>query len=154
MRLMWLKKMEQLRSAFACRRLRRRVIKALALNQRGEVRPDGLSLNHFQGRLIIEWRAREVHPWDRDLPALRTAQLFAEQCLDDTNAALERLFSDLPEIDVIEFKVMHPISGAPILSGSVARFAARTVRAHSSAMRLKELGVVYRLQNWHFEPLV
>ncbi len=149
-----LMKMEQFRSACACRRLRRRVIKALALNQRGEARSDGLSLNHFQDRLKIEWRAREVHPWDRDFPAVRTAQLFAEQCLDDTNAALERLFADLPEIDVVEFKVTHPISGAPILSGSVARFEARTVRAHSSAMRLKQLGVVYRLQNWQFEPLV
>ncbi len=75
---------------------------------RGEVRSDGLSLNHLRNRLEIEWRAREIHPWDRDLPAIRVAQLFAEQCLDDANAALERLFSSLPEIAVIEFKVIEP----------------------------------------------
>ena len=146
--------LNKFRSAFASRGFRRRVVKALALNQRGEARPDGLSLNHLQDRLQIEWRARQVHPWDRDLPAARTAQLFAEQCLDDTNAALERLFSWLLDIDVIEFKVTHPVSGDLILSGSVTRFEARTVRAHSSGMRLKQLGVSYRLRNWQFEPLV
>lgn len=149
-----LKKTVQFRSGSGRRRLYRRVMKALALNKRGEVRPDGLPLRHFQDRLEIEWCARQVHPWDRDLSAAQTAQLFAEQCLDDTNAALERLFSDLAEIDVIAFKVTHPVSGAPILSGSVARFEARAVRAHSSGMRLKQLGVVYHLQNVQFEPLV
>jgi hypothetical protein len=64
------------------------------------------------------------------------------------------LFSELPEIDVIEFKVTHPISGAPIMSGSVARVEARAAKAHSSGMKLKQMGVTYRLHNWQFEPLV
>ncbi len=135
------------------RRFRRRVIKGLALNTRGEVRRDGLSLNHFRNRLQIEWRARDVHPWDRDLPSARIARLFAEQCLEDAEAALERLFATLSEIDVIEFTMLDPNSRAPILAGAVTRSEAMNVRAPSSGMRLKQLGVTYRLQDWRFEPL-
>lgn len=76
--------MGHLRSASVRVRIRRRVIKALALNQRGEARRDGLALNYFRDRLEIEWQARNIHPWDRDLPPARVARLFAEQCLDDT----------------------------------------------------------------------
>jgi hypothetical protein len=142
------------RSISARRRLRRRVMAALALNQRGEARADGLSLNRFEQWLEIEWRARDVHPWDRDLSAARIARLFAEQCLDDTSATLDRLFSKIPEIDVLKFKVMHPNSGAPILSGSISRSEARTVKASSPGMKLKQLGVTYNLYNWQFEPLI
>ena len=138
----------------ARQRLRRRVMRALALNRRGKVRGDALSLSCFNNRLEIEWRAREVHPWDRDLPPARIARLFAEQCLDNTRAGLERLFSALPEIDIIEFNVMHPASSALIVSGHVTRLEIRAAKAHSSGMRLKQLGVTYRLQNWHFEPLI
>jgi hypothetical protein len=146
-------KIRQFRSAFHGRRFRRRVVTALAVNRRGEARPDGLSLNYCHGRLELEWRARQVHPWDRELPLARTARLFVEQCLEDTEVALRRLFAVLPEIDLIDFKVTHPLSGALILSGSVTRQEAYTVRAHSSGMRLKQLGVIYRLQGWQFEPL-
>ncbi len=148
-----LKKMDDCRAAFARRRLHRRVIRALALNKRGEARSDGLSLSHFQNRLQIEWRAREIHPWDRDLPLARVTRLFAEQCLRDADAALKRLFATLPQIDVIEFKMLDPNSGASILSGTVTRSESMNVRAASSGMRLKQLGVRYRLQNWRFEPL-
>jgi hypothetical protein len=144
----------QLRSALARKRLRRRVLRALALNRRGEARRDTLSLNRSEHRLQIEWRAREVHPWDRDVPEPRLAQLFAVQCLDDASAALERLFSQMPELDVIEFSVRHPISSMLIMSGCVARADTRTVKAHTSGMRLKQLGVTYRLCNWQFQPLV
>jgi hypothetical protein len=139
---------------FARKRLRCRVVRALALNRRGEARGDGLPLSRFNNRLEIEWRARQVHPWDRDLPPARVAQLFAEQCLDDTRAALERLFSALPEIDVIEFTVTHPVSRALIVAGSVTRRDIRDAKACSSGMRLKQLGVTYRLHDWQFEPLV
>ena len=96
----------------------------------------------------------QVHPWDRDLPPARIARLFAEQCLDDTRAALERLFSVLPEIEIFEFKVMHPASSALIVSGHVTRLEIHAAKAHSSGMRLKQLGVTYRLHNWQFEPLI
>ena len=73
--------------------------------------------------------------------------------MKDADAALERLFATLPEIDVIEFKMLEPNSGASILSGTVTRSESMNVRAPSSGMRLKQLGVTYRLQNWRFEPL-
>jgi hypothetical protein len=149
-----LKMVRGLRPISARRRLRRRIIKALALNKRGEVRKDGLSLNHFDNRIEIEWRARNVHPWDRDLPPAPAARFFAEQCLDDANAALERLFAILPEINVIEFRVIDPTSRALILSGCVTRKEAEAVRAESSGMKLKKLGVRYQLNNWRFEPIV
>jgi len=96
----------------------------------------------------------QVHPWDRDLPSQQIARLFAEQCLDDTTAALDRCFSALPEVDIIQFKVTHPESGTPILSGSVTRREAKTVWTPSPGMRLKQLGVTFRLENWRFQPLL
>ncbi len=141
------------RERYARWRIRRRVRKALALNRRGEVRADGLLLKCFDNRLEIEWFARDVHPWDRDLPACEKARLFAEQCLEDANAAIERLFCELSEIDVIQFKVIDPKSFSSILSGIVTRNAARAADATSAGMKLKQLGVRFRLVDWHFEPL-
>ena len=46
--------------------LRDSIDKALALS-RYDVRRDGLSLMETSFRLKIAWRARHVHPWDRDL---------------------------------------------------------------------------------------
>ena len=149
-----LKEMEKLRAMSARRRPHRRVTGALALNKRGEVRSDGLSLIYFQNRLQIEWRARDVHPWDRDLPPARTARLFAEQCLTDADTAIQRLFAEFPEVDVIDFRVLDLKSQAGILCGAIRRTEAMSVRAPSAGMRLKQLGVRYRLQNWRFEPLV
>jgi hypothetical protein len=149
-----LKKVEKFRAASTRRRFHRRVIRALALNKGREARSDGLSLNHFQNRLQIEWSARDVHPWDRDLPPPRVAQLFAEQCLKDADSAIQRLFAELPEIDVLDFTMLEFKSGARILCGAVTRNEAMIVRASSSGMRLKQLGVTYCLQNWRFEPLV
>jgi hypothetical protein len=74
--------------------------------------------------------------------------------LKDADSAIQRLFLGNQEIDVIDLRILDPQSGAVILSGTVTRDEATTVRAVSSGMRLKQLGVAYRLQNWHFEPLV
>ena len=132
----------------------RRMVKALALNKRPrEVRTDGLSLSQFRNRLQIEWRARDVHPWDRGLPQSRVMELFAKQCLDDTGAAIERLFAELPEIEFIDFTVIDPKSSAPILQGSVDRSEANMVNDVSPGMKLKKFGARYRLTNWCFEPL-
>jgi hypothetical protein len=143
----------ELRKGSVRRSFDRRVIKALALNRRGEVRSDGLSLKQYENRLEIEWSARQVHPWDRDLSTHRVARLFAEQCLDDTAAALERAFSALPEVNTIQFKVTHPESGALILTGSVARREIGLLTTSSPRMRLKQLGVIFHLHNWEFESL-
>ena len=148
-----LRKLEEFRSRQGAARFRRRVVKALALHKRGEVRSDGLSLSCCRNRLEVAWHARDIHPWDRDLPPERAAQLFAEQCLEDAGAALERLFLSPPEIDVIEFKVLQKDSTKPILGGTVTRAEAKTASSSSPGMKLKQLGARYRLRNWRFEPL-
>jgi hypothetical protein len=131
----------------------RRVAKALALNQRGEARPDGLALERFQNRLQIEWRARQVHPWDQGLTGSREAKLFAQQCLEDTSAAIDRLFQKLPEIESIDFTVLDPESSATIVQGAVTRTEAKIGKSPSGGMRVRNLGARYRLSNWRFEPL-
>ena len=71
---------------------KRQIQRALALNRRGEVRSDGLSLRHAHSRLEVQWRARDVHPWDRAKPADDRAGLFVQQVMADVDAALTRLF--------------------------------------------------------------
>jgi hypothetical protein len=145
---------ERLVGRFARWWFRRRTIKALALNMRSRnARRDGLSLSHFRNRLQIEWRARNIHPWDRGLSQSRVPELFAKQCLVDTGAAIERLFHMLPEIEFIEFTVIDPNSLAAILHGTVSRNEANMTNDLSPGMKLKKFGAQYRLTNWHFEPL-
>jgi len=65
-----------------------RVRKALALNRRREARIDGLELRRLKTTLLVEWIAREVHPWDRNRPALSVQKLYTLQCLEDAQAAI------------------------------------------------------------------
>ncbi len=144
---------ENWRAHYARWRFRRRVKSALALHKRGEVRPDGLVLDRLEHRLQIQWNARDVHPWDRHLPADERAHLFAEQCLEDADAAIDRLFAEFPEIDLIEFQVIDPASTCSILSGSVRRGPVELADHASAGMKLKQRGVRFRLIGWRFEPL-
>jgi hypothetical protein len=137
----------------AQQRLRRKVIGALEVNRRAGVRNDGLSLKGMRNRLEVEWRARGTHPWDQGLPPERAAQTFVQQCLADVDAAISRLFATLPEVDEIELRVLDPASGDPILAGTVSRAEVAAVTAGSIGMKLKSLGLVYRLANWQFESL-
>jgi hypothetical protein len=113
-----LKNLLQERKAF---REHKVIQESLALHHRGEVRRDGLSLNRASHHLEIEWRARDIHPWDRTDDTEIKDSLFAEQSAADADAVLSRLFKALPEIDVIEFRVMHPDSCELIVSGTVER---------------------------------
>ncbi len=94
---------------------------ALALQQLGEGRNDGLTLVQATHHLEIEWRARDIHPWDRACEPDERELLFSEQSIADTDAALSRLFNELPAIDVIEFKVTHPDRDERILGGKAER---------------------------------
>ena len=134
-------------------RLRRKVIGALEVNRRAGVRNDGLSLKRMSNRLEVEWQARGIHPWDLGLPPEREAQKFVEQCLEDVDAALSRLFETLPDTDEIELRVLDPTSAKPIVAGTVTRAQAVTASAGSVGMKLNSLGLVYRLANWQFESL-
>jgi hypothetical protein len=134
---------------------KRSIKRALALHLRGEVRRDGLNPISVTTRLEIEWRARDIHPWDRDLlPAPEKAAAFVDQALHDTEAAICRLFTALPPLHVIALKVLDRASQDVILSGSVSRpdFAAREERL-SVGMRLMYMGVTHHSEGSLFEPL-
>ena len=93
-------------------------------------------------RLEIEWRARDIHPWDRDSEPEERELLFTEQSVADADAALSRLFNESPEIDVIEFRVTHPDSHQRILAGTVERAARMPgTRDLSPRTRLWQRGV-------------
>jgi hypothetical protein len=137
----------------AQRRRQRRVIRALGLTQRAGFRNNGLSLKKLRNRLKIEWRARPIHPWEQGLSPERAAQRFVQQCLEDVDAAISWLFATLTDTDEIELRVIDPNSGNPIVTGTVTRLDAARAMASSVGMKLKSLGLVYRLANWQFESL-
>jgi hypothetical protein len=115
---------------------------ALALNRRGEARRDGLELISASQSLDVSWTARGLHPWDRSQSSLDRDRLFTEQCYADTDAALQRLFVEFPEVDAIRFRVLHPESNEQMLAGSVARSMATPQAADVSARtRLWQMGV-------------
>ena len=148
--------MQNLIASFWHVNLQRLVVKALKLKPRGGVANDVLVLNKVSGQLHLEWRARDVHPWDRDLPPGRQAELFLEQALQDTDAAILRLFQTLPEIDQIEIRVLDAYDSTKvILEGTVAREEAlATDTSGSLRLRLRMLGVQYgRIVGDHLEPL-
>ena len=116
--------------------------KSLALQQRGEVRTDGLVLTCVSHRLEVEWYAREIHPWDRGCSPCEADRLFSEQCFADTDAAVSRLFTELPEIDVIQFRVLKSGSRDELLTGTVVRPAPDVSDRHASPRsRLWRMGV-------------
>jgi hypothetical protein len=136
-------------------RYRRNVDCALALHRRGEVRRDGLIPLSIATHLEIEWRARDVHPWDRSIlsPAER-ATTFVRQSLADTEVAIYRLFAALPHIDVISLKVLDQISENVIISGTVSRPAISAKDEKLSiGMRLMYLGLTYHSAGSLFEAL-
>ena len=57
-------------------RLRRIVTRVLAIRPRGFVPNDVLHLSKLSAQLQIEWRSRDVHPWDRSVASDRRARLF------------------------------------------------------------------------------
>lgn len=124
-------------------RYRRNVKCALALHLRGEVRRDGLKAEALCHRLELRWRARDIHPWDRQrVSALERAPLFWEQTLVDTEAAIFRLFETLPVLDVLYLTVVDHTSENVIVSGTVDRSMLNQGRNLLSVrMRLCELGV-------------
>lgn len=111
---------------------------ALALQRRGEARSDGLRLVSASHMLEIQWRARDIHPWDRGRPRGRAEHLFHEQCYADTEAAVARLFDALPEVDAICFRVLQPDSDEELLAGLVTR----------GAMDGRDLGATPRTRLW------
>ena len=136
-------------------RHKRGIQRALALHHRGEARKDGLTPTNITTHLEIEWRARDVHPWDRCLlsPAERAAA-FVKQALADTEAAIRRLFATLPNVDVITLKVLDRRLENVIISGTVSRPGAVSRNDDlSTGMRLSCLGLTFHSAGCEFEPL-
>jgi hypothetical protein len=134
-------------------RIVRRVASALAVKPRGAVWNDVLSIQDLSFRLHVEWLARDVHPWDRDLPERRQAELFAQQCLEDVDAAIPRLFEQLPEIDVLEIGVLERGSRTRIIAGTIHRSDLVARQSSSLGMRLRMARINYRRTNLRFEPI-
>jgi hypothetical protein len=145
--------LKKLVTYLAQRRRRRNVIRALELERRPGIRNYGLLLKSMRNRLKVEWRARRIHPWDQGLLPDQAAKRFVQQCLEDVDLAISWLFATLPDTDEVELRVLDPNSGDPIVAGTVTRADAATAKAESIAMKLKSLGLVFRLANWQFEPL-
>ena len=128
---------------------------ALALQRRGEARPDGISSFSFAIGLTVNWRARDVHPWDLDMPEERKAPRLVDQTLRDTEAAIERIFAAFPEVNTLEVNVFErePASEQVILAGVVVRSDLGRCSSTSIGMRLRMLGVNNRLAEQHFVPI-
>jgi hypothetical protein len=126
---------------------REHVLDALALHRRGEARTDDPRLMDLTVRMELRWRAREIHPWDRDLPPSRAARKLAQQTLKDTEAALERLFNACPDVDIIELSVVEPDrdGNRRIMFGTVRRDEFTQWHPLSTDMRLRLVGLHYRL---------
>jgi hypothetical protein len=151
---MWslLRKLRPNRKRF---RVGKALCNALALQRRGEARPDGLSSFSFSVRLTVNWRARDLHPWDRDMPEERRAPRFVEQTLDDTEAAVERIFKAFSEVNTLEVNVFEkdPASDRVIMSGVIRRSDLGLCSSSSIGMRLRMLGIHYRLAEQYFAPI-
>jgi hypothetical protein len=132
------------------------VVKALKLKPRGGIADDVLLLNRVSGQLQLEWRARDVHPWDRDLPPGCQAELFLEQALRDTDAAILNLFQTLPEIEQIAIRVLDAQDSTKVILGGVVtrEDALATDASASLRLRLRMLGIQYsRIVDGQLEPL-
>src|SRR5260221_11329896 len=98
--------MKKLIPSLMRRGIRSLVNRSIALWPRGGVVNDRLVLHKLSGQLQLEWHARAVHPWDRDLPTFRQVEAYFEQAVADTDFEIRRIFQRLPEIDVIEIRVL------------------------------------------------
>jgi hypothetical protein len=136
----WLGRLTEVRER---RRLFKRVDRALRVLPRGGCVDDRLILKRISAQLQVEWCARAVHPWDRDLPVERRDELFLEQCREDTVRAVQRMFARLAEVEVIEIRVIEPSPSArTILAGTVSRHDLAVVSGHrSSRMSLNLMGI-------------
>lgn len=125
---------------------------ALALHRRNEVRSDGLALKNVCNRLEISWEARCVHPWDENLPTIDKEILFAQQTLEDTEAAVMRVFERLPEVDILDIRVTAPLTDELLATGTVPREVLdnRSSKTHSVRMRLGDLGIKCRIAPFHW----
>jgi len=131
--------------------------KALAVASRGAVLNDVLELGKISIQQVqLEWRARDIHPWDCDLPLDQQENQFCDMALQDTESALLGLFEMLPYVEQIDFRVLEPGStDRVIIAGCVEReefISAQSSR--SIRMRLKMMGVRFNTAGDHLHVMV
>src|SRR5260370_635902 len=107
----------------------------------------------MRNRLAGGWGARENNPWGQGRPTGGAAKKFGRQCRRGVEAGSCRVLGTRPDTDEIVLRVLDPTSGDPIVAGTVTRAEAAAATAGSLGMKLKSLGLVYRLANWRFESL-
>jgi hypothetical protein len=129
------------------------VLQALRTQPRGGVSGDVLEVYSASLTMSVTWTARPVHPWDRDLPLEQQDSGFADQCLQDVDIAIARMFSQFPLVERLEISVRHPISHASILTGTAHRADFLAVQRLSIPMRLKMLGLAYEIGRGGLRPL-
>ena len=114
-----------------------------------------LRVNRLSGQLQVEWAARQIHPWDRDLPPHRQAKMFCNQTITDVDRAVAKLFQTLPEIDAITIRFVEPNNARRVLiAGTVLRKDLSAAGSPSSSrMRLKLLGIRYQTDGERLEAL-
>jgi hypothetical protein len=127
----------------AQQQLQKRLMRALKLVPRGGGANDGLLLKNVVASLAIEWHARDVHPWDRDLSPERQSEQSNEILLNDTLAAIHHIFAYCPETDSLDVRVLTPRAPYDVLlTGNVLRTDLNNVLPYASlVMRLRMLGI-------------
>ena len=126
----------------------------MAVGNRGAVRGlDALELRDLHATMRVEWIARELHPWERARDPRVAGQLFAQQCLRDVDAAIARLFDQLPEVDALEIRVLREVGGLVLFEGLVERHEPALVQHLSPRMKLKSIGVRFHMSDGRLEPL-
>jgi hypothetical protein len=132
----WLKRRAQ-------QQLQTQVVRALRLAPRGGVANDSLLLSSVAVALTVEWHARDVHLWERDLSSECESEPINETLLNDTLTAIHQLFAYFPGADSLDVRVLT--RRAPhelLLAGIVLRTDLDSVLRYASpAMRLKMLGI-------------
>lgn len=147
--------LRKLHASWKLRRAHKALAAALALHRRAEVRPDGLSMIDYSVELKVSWRARDIHPWDRDLSEERIAPRLVDQTMHDAEDAIERIFKAFPEAGTLDLKVLmkEPDCNQVIMAGRVMRSELGRFASVSIAMRLRMLGINYHLVDHRFETI-
>jgi len=86
------------------------------------------------------------------LKGKRAEELFTHQCLAGVDAAITRLFDDMP-IDRLKFRVLDRSLSCTLVAGNVRRRDLPDRPGQSVRMKLKTIGVEFVTNGVRLEPL-
>ena len=131
----------------------RKTQRVLKLNLQGGPRKDCLSLSDLDTKIYVEWRARDLHPWDYSFPPEQQSAFFVKQVLMDAELVISKLFDSIRSADRIDVRVLDQKSQHVIMNGVVLRATLSSPKPKSVRMWLGQLGLHFRLSGNRFEPL-